>query len=289
MSAQITTAFVEQYKNNVQLLSQQQGSRLRQAVRQESVVGKNAFFEQIGAVTAVKGTDRHGDTPQIDTPHARRRVTLADFRWADLIDQDDKVKMLIDPTSPYAQSAAMAMGRAMDSEIIAAATGSSDTGVAGGTAVPLPAGQKIAEGTGAGALLTIDKLIQAKEILWKGDVDEMIPLFFACTGKQLGDLLRTTEVTSADYNTVKALVQGTITSFMGFQFLRTELVGKTSTTRNCFAWAQDGLLLGVGRDIVGRISERDDKNYSTQVFYAMNIGATRMEEKKVVQVDCSEA
>ena len=289
MSAQVTTAFVEQYKNNVQLLSQQRGSRLRHAVRQESVVGKNAFFEQIGSVTAVKGTDRHGDTPQIDTPHARRRVTLADFRWADLIDDDDKVKMLIDPTSAYAQTAAMAMGRAMDSELIAAAIGSADTGVAGGTAVPLPATQKIAVGTGTGAVLTIDKLIQAKEILWKGDVDEELPLFFACTGKQLGDLLRTTEVTSADYNTVKALVQGSVDTFMGFNFIRTELVKKTTTTRNCFAWAQDGLLLGVGRDIVGRITERDDKNYSTQVFYAMNIGATRMEEKKVVQVDCSEA
>ncbi|RKX27482.1 MAG: hypothetical protein DRP45_00935 [Candidatus Zixiibacteriota bacterium] len=286
MSTQITTAFVEQYKNNVQLLSQQKGSRLRDCVRMEYVTGTNAFFEQIGAVTAVKGTSRHGDTPQIDTPHARRRVTLADFRWADLIDDDDKVKMLIDPTSSYAASAAAAMGRAMDDEIIAASIGSADTGVAGGTAVALPASQQIAVGAVG---LTIEKLIQAKEILWAADIDEELPLYIAVTGQQLGDLLRTTEVTSSDYNTVKALVQGSISSFMGFNFKRSERIDNTTTTRHCFAWAQDGICLGVGRDVIGRISERDDKNYSTQVFYAMNIGATRMEEAKVVQIDCLES
>ncbi len=48
MSVQITTAMVEQYAGNVAHLSQQKGSRLRNAVRVETVVGKNAFFEQIG-------------------------------------------------------------------------------------------------------------------------------------------------------------------------------------------------------------------------------------------------
>tara|TARA_R100001594_G_scaffold5297_2_gene16827 strand:- start:5804 stop:5950 length:147 start_codon:yes stop_codon:yes gene_type:complete len=48
MSVQITTAMVEQYKGNVEHLVQQKGSRLRSAVGVETVVGKNAFFEQIG-------------------------------------------------------------------------------------------------------------------------------------------------------------------------------------------------------------------------------------------------
>lgn len=48
MSVQITTAMVEQYSGNVAHLAQQKGSRLRNAVRVETVVGKNAFFEQIG-------------------------------------------------------------------------------------------------------------------------------------------------------------------------------------------------------------------------------------------------
>ena len=133
MSSQITTAFVEQYSANVQMLSQQMGSLLRDKVRLESVVGKNAFFDQVGSVTAVEKTSRHSDTPQIDTPHARRRVSLSDYEFADLIDQQDKVRLLIDPTSSYAQAAAMAMGRAMDDVVISAALGTAFTGETGST------------------------------------------------------------------------------------------------------------------------------------------------------------
>ena len=89
MSSQVTTAFVQQYSANVQMLSQQMGSRLRDAVRVESMTGKNAFFDQVGVATAVKRTTRHGDTPQMDTPHARRRVSLVDYEYADLIDDQD--------------------------------------------------------------------------------------------------------------------------------------------------------------------------------------------------------
>ena len=65
---------------------------------------------------------RHSDTPQIDTPHSRRRVSMSDYEWADLIDQQDRVRTLIDPTS-LCFAAAYAMGRSMDDEIIAAVSG----------------------------------------------------------------------------------------------------------------------------------------------------------------------
>lgn len=133
MSTQITTSFVNQYATNVLMLSQQKGSRLRNATRNEPVTGKNAFIERIGTVAAVKRTSRHADTPQLDTPHSRRRVSLVDYDWADLIDDLDKVRMLIDPASPYAQAGSWAMGRAMDDEIIAAFTGNAFAGVDGST------------------------------------------------------------------------------------------------------------------------------------------------------------
>ena len=109
MSNQITTAFVQQYSNNVQMLSQQKGSLLRSAVDVETVVGKNAFFDQVGSALAVKRTTRHADTPQMDTPHARRRVSLVDYEYADLIDNQDKIRTLIDPTSSYASAAAFSL------------------------------------------------------------------------------------------------------------------------------------------------------------------------------------
>ena len=52
MSNQITTAFVQQFSANIQLLSQQKVSLFRSAVREESINGEKAFFDQVGSTTA---------------------------------------------------------------------------------------------------------------------------------------------------------------------------------------------------------------------------------------------
>ena len=287
MSTQITTAFVEQYSSNVQMLSQQKGSLLRDKVRLESVTGKNAFFDQIGSVTATVRSTRHSDTPQADTPHSRRRVSLVDYEFADLVDDLDKVRMLVDPTSSYAQAAAYAMGRAMDDAIITAATGSADTGVAGGTAVALPAGQIIAETGTTG--MTIAKLREAKEIIDLADVDPSLPRHIIVSPKQISDLLGTTEVSSSDFNTVKALAQGDINTFLGFNFVVSNRLAVASQIRDCIAFVGDGIALAVGKDSTARIDERSDKGYATQVYYSAAFGATRMEEEKVVKIQAYEA
>lgn len=286
MSAQVTTGFVQQYSANVQMLSQQRGSLLRDAVRVESMTGKNAFFDQVGSATAQKRTTRHGDTPQMDTPHARRRVSLVDYEYADLIDDQDKVRMLIDPTSSYAQAAAFAMGRAMDDEIIAAATGTSFTGETGSTSTALSAGQQIANG---GTDMTVAKLREAKKIMDLASVDPSITRYIAVGPEQIDSLLGDTNVTSSDFNTIKALVQGEINQFMGFQFIVSNRLAKSGNIRSCFAWAEDGMALAIGKDVNARIDERADKGYATQVYYCMSIGSTRMEEEKVVQIDCDES
>ena len=287
MSTLITTAVVEQYSSNIQMLSQQKGSLLRDKVRVESVTGKNAFFDQVGSVTASVRSTRHADTPQSDTPHSRRRVSLVDYEFADLIDDLDKVRMLVDPTSTYALAAAYAMGRAMDDAIIAAATGSADTGVAGGTAVALPSSQIIAEAGTTG--MTIAKLREAKEIIDLADVDPSLPRHIIVSPKQITDLLGTTEVTSSDFNTVKALAQGDINSFLGFNFVVSNRLAIATSKRDCIAFVSDGIGLAVGKDSTARIDERADKGYATQVYYSAAFGATRMEEDKVVKIQAYEA
>jgi len=284
MSSQVTTAFVQQYSANVQMLSQQMGSLLRDKVRIESITGKNAFLDQVGSVTAVEKTSRHSDTPQIDTPHARRRISLSDYEFADLIDQQDKVRLLIDPTSSYAQAAAMAMGRAIDDVIISAALGTAYTGETGSTSTANA--NTIAHGSGG---LTVAKLRTAKQTLDLSDVDPSIPRHIIVSPRQISDLLNITEVTSADFNTVKALANGEINTYLGFNFIVSNRLALSSTTRSCIAFAQDGIALGIGKDVNARIDERADKSYATQVYYCMSIGATRMEEDKVVEVQCTES
>ena len=286
MSTQITTAFVNQFSANVQMLSQQMGSLLRNAVDTESVNGEKAFFDQVGQAAAVLRTSRHQDTPLVDTPHTRRMVTMSDYEYADLIDDSDKVRLLVDPTSTYSRAAAAAMGRAMDDVIITAALGTSQTGKDGSTSTALPAGQKIAHGS---AGLTIAKLVSAKELLDAASVDPSIPRHIVVSPKQISDLLNNTTVTSSDFNTVKALAQGEISSFVGFNFIVSNRLNTDSNSdRQVIAFAQDGIKLAVGKEPAARIDERADKSYSTQVYYCQTIGATRMEEEKVVEIACNE-
>ena len=54
------------------------------------------------------------------------------------------------------------------------------------------------------------------------------------------------------------------------------------------AYPASGIRLGIGQDITARITERADKSFSTYVYYSMDIGATRLEEVKVVEILCDE-
>ena len=285
MSTQINTAFVNQFSANVQMLSQQMGSLLRNSVDVETVNGEKAFFDQVGSAAAVKRTTRHGDTPMVETPHERRMCVLADYEYADLIDDQDRVRLLIDPTSTYSRAAAAAMGRAMDDEIIAAALGTSQTGKDGGTSTALPSAQKIVHGS---AGLTIAKLVSAKEILDAASVDPSIPRHIVVSPKQISDLLNNTTVTSRDFNTIKALAQGEINTFVGFNFIVSNRLTDDGTSRQVIAFASDGIKLAIGKEPSARIDERADKSYATQVYYCQSLGCTRMQESKVVEIACNE-
>ena len=211
---------------------------------------------------------------------------MDDYDWADLIDNEDKVRMLISPTSDYALAGAYAMGRAMDDAIISAATGTAYGGVAGGTSVALPAGQKIAHNS---TNLTIAKLLAAKKLLDAAEVDPDEQRFLICTADQIMDFLNIAEVKSSDYNTIKALAQGQIDTYLGFKFIRSERLGQDATpNRQVLAFTKSAIGLALGADITTKISERSDKNYATQVFLSMTIGATRIEDEKMVEIACVE-
>ena len=299
MSVEITRAFVEQYSANIMMLVQQRGSILRGTVEEESVTGKTAYFEQVGKAEVQDAVSRHDKTPIMDTPHARRQVSLITSRWADLIDNADKVRMLIDPTSKYALAGAWAHGRRTDKHIIDAATG--DSLVNGGagttpTTQSLPTAQKVAVdfqevGPDLNVGLTVGKLRQMSNIFGVNSVPDDEERFLAVSQKQITDLLQDDEVTSGDYNLVRALVEGKVDKFMGFTFKRTQLLTLNSSTdvRTCFAYITRGLGLGIGSNPKNRISERAGLNYSVQVFSEMDQGATRIEEELVVECLCDES
>jgi hypothetical protein len=234
-------------------------------------------------------------------------VTMADYEIADMIDDQDKIRILISPESEYAKAFGYALGRSMDDVILDSASGSAYSGETGSTTVALPSTQKIASvASTAGAKLNVQALRRAKKIFDGNDVSKMEKRYIAYNANQMENLLSQTEVTSSDFNTVRALVQGEVNTFLGFEFIHSEQInvqsgtlsfdttsgavgsggGDADTYQKVLAWAQNGLLLSVGAEIKGRIDERADKSYATQVYACMSIGGTRLEEEKVVEILC---
>lgn len=312
MSSTINQAFVDGFRNDLFHLSQQKGSRYRNYVRVENQKSNREFYERLASTEAQELVTRHGDTQYQDIAHSRRAVSLRDYTWAELVDNADKLRMLISPENAYTQAAMYAMGRRMDTNIIAAARGNAYSGQDGTTAVALPASQKLlaaADGAlGTPLNLNVATLRRIKDKFGVNEIDPDEELIIACTQSQITSLLKQTEVTSSDYNNVKALVEGKVDTFMGFKFVQSQRLPLEAATydtstgavdsgggtlaagvaRRCLAWAKSGLILSIGQDMEAKMDVMPSKNYSTQVFARMSIGAVRLEEVKVVEIVCNE-
>ncbi len=297
MSFQVPTHFVQAYSTNVEMLLQQRGGKLLATVSQGSYTGKGAkAVEQIGPVKPVKNLSRHADTALISTPADARWVFPNDYEWADLIDEQDKLRMLIDPQSAYVMNAVNAMRRAQDDEILQAFFAASATGENGTTSTAFPAGQIVGVNVGgANSNMNVAKLRAAKRLFMAAGVDlEYEKLFTAITSADHDGLLNEIQVTNLDYNNKPTLVEGKVTSFMGFNFIPVEFSDASAYdaaaslisggNRLVPAWSTGAMHLGMWNDITTRVSVRDDKRYATQVYAKTTVGATRLQEKKVVQI-----
>ena len=296
MSTQVTTSFIQGFKQGIDILSQQRGSKLQNAVRNEMQNSKQDHYDQIGSTAVVQRTSRHGDTPIVNTPHSRRNVVLNDYEWADLIDRQDRLRLLNDPGNAYSTNAAFAMGRKKDELILDAFTKTQTTGElgAGASADAVQVAFGAAGGSSDPGPLTVEKLLVARSALLMED-DSEEEMFCALTQYQMSQLLDDTRISSADYNTVKALVAGNVDSFVGFKFISlaqslpgmgvTEgVAGADDSNRPVYFWKKSGIVLSTGVGESGssaRITERADKSYSTQIYYSASYGSARMEEAKL--------
>lgn len=295
MSVNAPTFYAQQFATNIALLLQQKGSRLRMAVTEKSYVGEQASpVDQVGAVEMQEVVGRFAQMGRIDATLDRRWVLPSSFDLPQLIDSFDLLKMIVDPKSSYVENAVNAAGRQFDRLIIAAATGTCQTGKTGSTGTVLPAGQKVSISFGAGGNtnLTVAKLKETVRLMLANEVDLATdPLFMPLTASQHDSLLNEIQVVNKDYNRDAVLVEGKITRFMGINFLHTELLTTSAaSTRVVPCWAKSGMHLGIWGDIQTDVAQRKDiQSLPWQVYVKMTAGATRIEEKKVVQVTCYEA
>lgn len=292
----IDTALVQEYKAGIEISFQQMGSRLRRTVDEETQNAEYAYYDRISATSTREITTRHEDTVLQETTHTRRRIGLRDFNWAQLIDNRDKLRMLSDPTSPYTQNAIMAFNRNVDDVIIGAALGTAYSGKTGSTTVAYDTAYQIAvdyveSGSADNSNMTIGKLRQARQLLDNNEaVNDGEPLYCIMSAKQMQSLLRTTEVTSLDYNTVAALVDGKVNTFLGMEFIRSNrLTYSSGVIRSCLVYPKSAIKLGVAQNVMVDIGPRRDKNNAIQIYVEMNFNATRMYEEKVIQILCDES
>lgn len=282
----ITTAFVKQYTDNIRLLAQQKGSKLRNAVEVDTnFTGEFKFYDQLGADEMTEKLTRNQDTPTDQADHKRRRITKRDFVHNKLLDLEDQLAMIVDPKGKYSISAGYAAGRQIDDVILAAMIADAQSGKEGSTATSFDATHIIAAG---GNNMTKTKMLDAKLLLDDDDVEEE-DRHLVCAPSQIIALLGTVEVASSDYNTVKALVQGEINTWLGFMFHKTTRTTVASSIRSCYVWHRWAMQLAIQKEPTARADQRPDKNYAWQVFMSMSIGATRLEEERIVQILCDES
>lgn len=288
MPDNITVASVQQYKANVELLLQQQDSRLRMAVTEGSYVGKAAsVVEQFGETAAVKRTGRHTDTPLLDLAQDKRWVFPLDYEWASLIDTQDKLRMIIDPTSPYAAAGAAAMRRAIDDEILFAMFGTNFKGENGTTPESFDTTnyQVGVDVGGTASSLNVAKLQSAIQKLMRANKGELMePVYGAISSYEHDALLKEVQVQNKDFGGSAVLVDGKVKRFMGVDFIITERLNISGGNRLIPVWLKSGMHLGIWQDMMTRVSERADKSHAWQVYLCLTLGATRTQAGKLIQV-----
>jgi len=296
----IEVSLVNSYHSNVEMAFQQKRSRLQDTVTVGTQNSEFDFWDRIGIVEANEVEGRNSDTVISTTPFDRRRLQTRPYDWADLIDKKDKLRMLADPSSSYVMNAVNALNRKKDRVIIDAATAVAYTGKAGATQVSFPSTQQIAvnyveTGAAVNSNMTIGKLRRVIEILRtneviddEGENETTAQVTGVMTASQLSALLRTTEVTSGDYNTVKALVDGKVDTYMGIKFKYTQLLNKTGNIRSCLFYVKKAIRFNIAEEINTDVGPRRDKRNSVQVYAAADFGATRMWEEGVVEALCDE-
>lgn len=298
MSINIPSHFGIEYAMKLELLLQQPGSFLRSRVETGTHQGKQASpVDQMGAVEGQVPAGRFAPIGRVDAPLARRWVFPTDTDLPQLLDKFDMLRLLNSGAylAKYQQNAANGLGRKIDDQIIAAALGTSVTGETGaGTEAFDTTNCSVAATFGASGSvgLTVAKLIEADRIFASFDVDlSKEEKTLVISPKQHANLKNQIEYISKDYGPARIDEQGNVQSFMGYTIIiSNRLAFSSGTVRADIAMLRSGMHLGLWNDIETDVDQRTDLSSKPwQVYSRMTVGATRLEQGRVVRILSDEA
>lgn len=275
MSQNIDPVFVSLFDTEVKA-SYGDKAKLKGTVRTKlNVVGSETYFNKKGkgmATRHIRGTDRKA----MNVDYSRVKCVLTDWDAFDYVDKFDMKKTNISEIKETAAVATQAIGMRQDQIIINAISAGYDS-----------TNMKV----GITTALTTAELRKASALLNKKGVPTS-DRYFAHTAQQLDDLLATTQATSTDYNAVHALVDGTLSKFVGFNFVmiasRDEggLPQITESSTLCdlgFCYHKDAIGYAEGQDIQTEISWIAEKG-AYLVGADFSAGAVVIDDEGIVGV-----
>ena len=233
MAIGLSNAFVTLFDAEVKQAYQGKAALVGATRQRRGVEGSIVKFPKVGKGVATLRVPQTDVTP-LNVDFSQVTATMQDWNAAEYSDIFMQQKVNFEERSELVQVVANAIGRRQDQLIL-------DALLAG-------KGSTIAHGS---ANLTVAKLRDAKKTLDGNNVpaDNRHLVLHA---NNLAHLLSETAVTSADFNTVRALVSGELNTFLGFTFhtLGTRAEGglpiNASSHRGCVAFHRDAIGYGEG-------------------------------------------
>jgi hypothetical protein len=279
-----TNAAIASYDQEVKLAYQGSGY-LRHAVRLKTgVVGQQFAFRLMGAAIAYQQTTSAELITPNDTSHSKVFATLTNWRVGDYTDLFDQAETNIDERADLARNHAMALGRREDQLIIDAIDAAAS--IAG----------TVDEDFGATTSgITADKLRRAKRYLVARQAMGT-DHYFLINAAGLETALAEIEVTSADYQTMRALVDADLMNKKAFGFTfkviedRVEggLPSISTSIRQCFAYDKNAVGLATALEPSARVDFIPERAaWLSQVIY--KAGAAVIDPLGIVEVQSYEA
>jgi hypothetical protein len=204
MAISLSNAFVTLFDAEVKQAYQGKAMLVGAVRQRRGVEGSSVKFPKVGKGVATARVTQTDVTP-MNVGFSNVTCTLQDWNAAEYSDIFSQAKVNFDERSELSQVVGAAIGRRQDQLILDALAAASSTGTVANSI------------GGANTNMNISKLREAAKILNAKNVpsDGRHIIIHA---NSLASMLEQTSVTSSDFNSVKALVQGEISTFMGFQF-----------------------------------------------------------------------
>lgn len=290
---------VDEFKQAFIDSPQQETSLTIQAMDIDNSTADKGYFDKIkpfGRPKKKQGRNQKSERTQPE--FERRRVTWGTYPLHVVVDNDDKYRLLKDPTSDILAEMRKAEQREIDYSNLEAITGTAygyDDNKSYSVKHSLAANWKVGGASGANTNIDVDKLIEAKRLVcWNtGLANRPQDLFCFIDGNQAAALLRIDKFTNSDYNQ-KALMSGEVVPFLGMRFVvigdedNTGMLKLTSNIRDVVLVAKGAAKMAVRELESVELDKLADQNHDVQASIYYRHGATRIHDNLVCTIKCDE-